>query len=45
MKILTFFELYAIKWANSSSLKLSVSVIVDDGEIIGAALQRAKLEL
>ena len=42
MNMLTFFVALTIKWADSSSLKLSVSVIIDDGEIVGAALQKAK---
>jgi len=41
---LTFFPALHNKMANSSSLKLSISAIIDDVEIVSADLQRANVE-
>ena len=41
--MLTFFAALHQKVANSSSLKLSVSAIIDDREIVGADLQRTNV--
>ena len=38
--MLTFFAALRHKWANSSSLKLSVSGIIDDRAIVSADSQR-----
>ena len=41
--MLTFFAALRHKWANAPSLKLSDSVIIDDGEIVGADSQRTNI--
>ena len=43
MSMLTFFAALCQKYVNSSSLKLSDSVIIDDGEVVGTDLQRANI--
>jgi len=41
--MLTFFAALHHKWVNSSSLKLSVSAIIDYVETVGADLLRANV--
>ena len=43
MNMLTFFAALHHKWVNSSSLKLPVSVIIEDMETVSADLQRANV--
>ena len=42
--MLTFFAALSQEMANFSSLKLSVTAIIDDSETVGADLQRANVE-
>jgi hypothetical protein len=44
MSMLIFFAALHHRWANLPSLKLSVSVIIDDTESVGTDLQRANVE-
>jgi len=44
MSMLTFFAALRQKMANSPSLKLSVSAIIHDTEIVNADSQRANVE-
>ena len=43
VSMLTFFAALRQKMANFSSLKLSVTAIIDDSETVGADLQRAHI--
>ena len=43
MSMLTFFAALRHKWENSPSLKLSISVIIDDTETISVDSQRANV--
>ena len=43
MNMLTFFAALYHKWANSLSLKLSVSVIIDDTETVAEDSRRANV--
>jgi hypothetical protein len=41
--MLTFFVVLCHKWVNSSSLKLSVSFVIDDRVIVGTDLPRVNV--
>jgi len=43
MSVLTFFAALRSRMANSPSLKLSITAIIDDTEIVGADLQRTNV--
>ena len=45
MNMLTFFAALCHEWANPSSLKLSVSTIIDDWEIVGVDSRRTNIRV